>query len=129
MTNPFLGRDDQAIDVSDTPRGELEVVHTFTDGPMPTGVSVSHTGRIFVNFPRWTEDTAVSVAELKDGKLTPFPDSEWNAWRNARKDDVSPKDHWVCVQSVVADQKGNFFAIFFVDGGLATPGCRVVETG
>jgi hypothetical protein len=30
--------------------GELELVHAF-DGPMPTGVSVSSTGRIFVNYP------------------------------------------------------------------------------
>ncbi|WP_258066828.1 hypothetical protein [Rathayibacter sp. AY2B7] len=31
----------------DEPLGELELVHAFTSGPMPTGVSVSHTGRIF----------------------------------------------------------------------------------
>ena len=28
-----------------------------------TGVTVSEDGRIFVNFPRWTEDSPVSVAE------------------------------------------------------------------
>ncbi|GBU19067.1 MULTISPECIES: major royal jelly family protein [Methylobacterium] len=89
-----------------------------------TGVTVSKDGRIFVNFPRWTEDTAVSVAELKDGKLTPFPDSEWNAWRNARKDDVSPKDHWVCVQSVVADQKGNLWVL---DPGAPAMGAVVKD--
>ena len=33
--------------------GTLETVHTFNDGPMPTGVSVSATGRVFVNYPRW----------------------------------------------------------------------------
>ena len=33
------------------PLGKIELVATF-DGPMPTGVTVSHTGRIFVNFPR-----------------------------------------------------------------------------
>ena len=67
-----------------------------------TGVTVSKDGRIFVNFPRWTEDSAVSVAEVKDGRSVPFPDEGWNAWRNARKDEVSARDHWVCVQSVVA---------------------------
>ena len=67
-----------------------------------TGVTVSKDGRIFVNFPRWTEDNAVSVAEVRDGKPVPFPDEGWNSWRNARKDEVSAKDHWVCVQSVVA---------------------------
>lgn len=76
-----------------------------------TGVTVSKDGRIFVNFPRWTEDSAVSVAEVKDGKLTPFPDAEWNAWRNARKDEVSARDHWVCVQSVVADHQGNLWVL------------------
>lgn len=29
-----------------------------------TGVTVSERGRIFVNFPRWTEDPPVSVAEV-----------------------------------------------------------------
>lgn len=69
-----------------------------------TGVTVTANGRTFVNFPRWTEDTAVSVAELMgDGSLRPYPDDEWNRWRNAKKTEVSAKDHWVCVQAVVAD--------------------------
>jgi len=76
-----------------------------------TGVTVSKDGRIFVNFPRWTEDTEVSVAELKDGKLVPFPDAAWNSWRNARKDEVTAKDHWVCVQSVVAGPNGNLWVL------------------
>ena len=76
-----------------------------------TGVTVSKDGRIFVNFPRWTEDTAISVAELKDGTLTPFPDAAWNGWRNAKKDEVDARDHWVCVQSVVADPKGNLWVL------------------
>ena len=49
-----------------------------------TGVACSTDGRVFVNFPRWTEDAPISVAEvLKDGQLKPYPDEEWNAWRNA----------------------------------------------
>ena len=77
-----------------------------------TGVTVSERGRIFVNFPRWTEDAPVSVAEiLPDGQLRPFPDTEWNSWRNARKDEVTARDHWVCVQSVVADRRGNLWVL------------------
>jgi sugar lactone lactonase YvrE len=87
----------------------IELVAEF--GHQVTGVSVSETGRIFVNFPRWTEDTAVSVAELKDGQATPYPDPEWNAWRNAKKDEITPDDHWVCVQSVVADQRGSLWVL------------------
>ncbi|WP_027171810.1 L-dopachrome tautomerase-related protein [Methylobacterium sp. 10] len=76
-----------------------------------TGVTVSRDGRVFVNFPRWTEDSAVSVAEVKDGRITPFPDAEWNSWRNARKDEVSAGDHWICVQSVVASPDGNLWVL------------------
>ncbi len=76
-----------------------------------TGITVTTNGRMFVNFPRWTEDTAVSLAEIKDGKLVPFPDAEWNSWRNAKKDEVSARDHWVCLQSVVADHGGNIWVL------------------
>ena len=76
-----------------------------------TGVTVSEDGRVFVNFPRWTEDAPVSVAEVVDGQLKPYPDAEWNSWRNARKNELTPGDHWVCVQSVVADGKGNLWVL------------------
>jgi sugar lactone lactonase YvrE len=87
----------------------IELVADF--GHQVTGVTVAEDGRIFVNFPRWTEDTEVSVAELKDGKLRPYPDEAWNGWRNAKKDEVTPHDHWVCVQSVVADQRGSLWVL------------------
>lgn len=77
-----------------------------------TGVTVSERGRIFVNFPRWTEDSPVSVAEvMKDGSLRPYPDERWNAWRNVRRDELDPEDHWVCVQSVVADGRGSIWVV------------------
>ena len=88
----------------------IECVARF--GHQVTGVTVSEDNRIFVNFPRWTEDTAVSVAELlADGTVKPYPDEEWNSWRNARKDEVTPEDHWVCVQSVVADGRGSLWVL------------------
>ena len=77
-----------------------------------TGVTVAKDGRIFVNFPRWTEDAPVSVAEVgKDGSIRPYPDDNWNAWRNAKRDQMSAKDHFVCVQSVVADERGNLWVL------------------
>lgn len=39
-----------------------------------TGVAVSDSGRIFVNYPRWSDDVPVSVAELKNDKPVPYPD-------------------------------------------------------
>ena len=70
-----------------------------------TGVAVAESGRIFVNFPRWEQDVPISVAEVgRDGSLKPYPNAEWNAWRNERK--LSNEDHFVCVQSVTADRQG-----------------------
>jgi len=77
-----------------------------------TGVTITEGGRIFVNFPRWSEDVPVSVAEvLKDGSLRAYPDENWNSWRNARAAEVTPQDHFVCVQSVVADGRGSLWVV------------------
>ena len=77
-----------------------------------TGVTVSKDRRIFVNFPRWTEDAPISVAEVtRDGQIKPYPDDEWNSWRNAKKNQMPAGDHFVCVQSVVADAHGNLWVV------------------
>ncbi|WP_375458020.1 L-dopachrome tautomerase-related protein [uncultured Enterovirga sp.] len=91
------------------PAARLERVAVFPH--QVTGVAVSNDGRIFLNFPRWTEDSPVSVAELKGGRLVPYPDAAWNSWRNAKQDEITPNDHWVCVQSVVADGRGNLWVL------------------
>jgi sugar lactone lactonase YvrE len=85
-------------EAAEAPIPNLEVVHEFTDGPMPTGVSVSATGRIFVNFPKWGDDVSATVAELKDGRLVPYPDERWNS--PASDDD---EHALVSVQSIVVD--------------------------
>ena len=51
------------------------------------------------------------MAEVKDGKAVAYPDAEWNSWRNARKDEVDPKNHFVCVQSVVADGQDRLWVV------------------
>ncbi|MGY5884712.1 L-dopachrome tautomerase-related protein [Modestobacter lacusdianchii] len=83
---------------ADRPLGELEVVHAFTEGPMPTGVSVSHTGRVFVNFPKWGDDVQFTVAEIRDGQVVAFPDQAWN---DPSSDD--DREAFVSVQSIVVD--------------------------
>ncbi|MEV0805981.1 L-dopachrome tautomerase-related protein [Micromonospora sp. NPDC050200] len=83
--------------VADEPLGELELVHAFT-GPVPTGVSVSHTGRIFVNFPKWGDEVPATVVELRGGGEVPFPDQRWNS--PSGDDDAQA---FVSVQSIVVD--------------------------
>ncbi|KAB0675992.1 SMP-30/gluconolactonase/LRE family protein [Aureimonas leprariae] len=91
-------------------KARLEKVAEFPH--QVTGVTVAEDGRIFVNFPRWTEDSPVSVAEVaKDGSVKPYPDADWNAWRNAKKDELAPQQHFVCVQSVVADGRGSLWVL------------------
>jgi sugar lactone lactonase YvrE len=65
---------------------------------MPTGVTVSQRGRIFVNFPKWGDDVAFTVAELRDGQAIAYPDQTINR--------TNPNDlagTLVSVQSVVVD--------------------------
>lgn len=82
---------------TDQSAGSLDVVATFA-GPMPTGVTVSQTGRIFVNFPKWGDEVPATVAELRDGEPVPYPDQRWN---DADGNDDSGA--FVSVQSVVVD--------------------------
>ena len=76
-----------------------------------TGVAVGKDGRVFVSFPRWSEDAPISLAEVKGGKPVPYPDGEWNSWRNALKDKVEAKDHFVCVQAMQFDHAGNLWVL------------------
>lgn len=49
----------------DTPIGAIERLAHVT-GPLPMGVTVSHTGRVFVNFPKWGDKVDCTVAEVRD---------------------------------------------------------------
>ncbi len=77
-----------------------------------TGVAVTEDGRRFVNFPRWTDDAPISVAEvMKDGSLRPYPNAKWNSWRNSRANELPVGDYFVCVQSIVPDGHGNLWVL------------------
>ncbi len=79
---------------------QAELIEVARSERQWTGVAVSQEGRIFVNYPRWSDNVPTSVAELTpEGMVVPFPDEEWNTWSAA----ASPKEHFVCVQSVYVD--------------------------
>lgn len=97
--------------------GELETVATFP-GPMPEGVTVSHTGRIFVNFARWGDDIPFTVAEIVNGKAVAYPNEAINDWPgrklpnpNAFADEAANQTHFVSVQSVVVDPDDRLWAL------------------
>ena len=82
--------------------GRLEFFHQF-NGPMPTGVTVSHDGRVFVTFPRWEDSPSATLVELRGDREIPFPNEQIN-----RGDSPSSL---LCVQSAVVDPKNRLWAV------------------
>lgn len=77
-------------------------------GKQVTGVTVSETGRIFANFPRWRKNVPFSVVEVDEsGQYTSYPNEEMNAWTL----EMAPSDSmFLGVQSVVAS-KGKLYVL------------------
>lgn len=95
----------QASDPAAVPAGTLEVVARF-DGPGPSGIAVSH-GRVFVGFPRHADNHAgMTLGELVDGRLVPFPDAATSFPSKA------PYADWlVSVHGMTTDTQGNVWVI------------------
>jgi len=85
--------------------GILEIVAQF-DGPMPTGISVSREGRVFVNFPKWGDEVEFTVAEIVGGEAFPYP----NAGINKPNGDADP-EKFVSVQSIVVDPRDRLWVL------------------
>ncbi len=101
----LLGNDGPPDLMQDEPFGELEAVAYFNDA-MPTGVTVSQTGRIFVNYPKWGDDVEFTVAEIVDGEAVAYPNEEIN-----QTDSDADADRLVSVQSVVVDPKDRLWIL------------------
>lgn len=103
--------------------GTLERVATF-DGPMPTGVAVSRTGRIFVNFPRWVDAVQYTVAEVRGGTTVPYPDRATNDYQSD-----APEAALVSVQSVVVDPADRLWMLdtgTILQGPVAVGGAKML---
>lgn len=90
----------------------------------PTGVTVSKTGRVFVNFPRWIDYPWPSVGEIAtDGSVTPYPNQAINIWDETPGESAS--EHFVCVHTLYTDADDNLWIL-----DPASPGQKgVVEGG
>ncbi|MFI5614894.1 L-dopachrome tautomerase-related protein [Amycolatopsis sp. NPDC051903] len=82
-----------------------DVVAEFDD-LMPTGLTVTDEGRVFVSFPRWGDEVPYTVAEVVDGKALPYPSRELNE----RSTERTP-DRLVSVQSVITDPAGHVWLL------------------
>lgn len=93
-----------AMSATLTSAAELQEAASFGNQQI-TGVGVSaKSGRIFVNFPDWSDDHTISVAEIVNGAPKPFPNEDWNK-------PGDPASHFVCVQSVVVDDQDNLWIL------------------
>ncbi len=90
-----------------TAQAKLEPV--FKDNTYQlTGVAVSKSGRMFVNYPYWSDTYKYALVEvLKDGSKKPYPDAAWNSWKPGQ----DPTNKWVCVQSEFVDAKDRLWVI------------------
>jgi len=79
-----------------------------------TGVAVAKDNRVFVNYPYWLDNHSYSVVEVKNGKLFPYPDPEWNSFKKGE----DGKNKFVTVQSVVTDDKGFLWVVDAAGIGL-----------
>lgn len=102
----------------------LEEVAAFPDQQV-TGVGVSRkSGRVFVNFPYWSSDHSVSVAEIVDGKPVAFPDAAWNQ----KGEDATQV--FICVQSVVVDDMDRLWVLDTgspMQKGVVKGGAKVIQ--
>ena len=63
-----------------------------------TGVAISKSGRIFVNYPTWNNHPNFKVAELINNISVPYPNEEEN-------------NKFICVQSIQTDDAGNLWIL------------------
>lgn len=83
----------------------VEIAHS---DKLWTGVAVSEEGRVFVNYPRWSPEVEISVAEINhSGEPIPYPDKKWNSWNLNTPAD----DHFVCIQSVYIDNDNHLWIL------------------
>ncbi len=75
-------------------------------GPMPTGVTVSHAGRVFVNYPHWGDNVKFTVAEIVNGNAVAYPNVQINKINKAH-----PSVCLYSVQSVVVDPDDRLWAL------------------
>ncbi|RSK37333.1 SMP-30/gluconolactonase/LRE family protein [Hymenobacter metallilatus] len=100
----------------------LQIVAQFRE-PQMVGVAVLPDGRVFADFPRWDNNPVMPIAEVApDGSIKPYPDANWCTWNETLRNE--PHKHWICPQSVYADNTGMLWVV-----DPASPGLRATVPG
>ncbi|ACB95741.1 L-dopachrome tautomerase-related protein [Beijerinckia indica] len=94
------------------PVGSFEIVAQFRD-PGPSGVALTPDGRLFIGFPRHADNhNKATLAELRDGKLIPYPNAAMSLPSEAK-----PSARLVSVHGMTTDTQGRLWVID--DGKIA----------
>ena len=101
--------DNRALPATDSSVKNSAMLETvFTDSVYQlTGVARSADGRLFANYPYWLDNHSYSVVEVKNGKPVPYPNENWNSFKKGE----DGRNKFVCVQAVVADDKGYLWVV------------------
>ena len=97
-----------AVDKNDD---KLKPYALFYGAAFPTGLTLSHDGRMFVCYPRWGQPVNLTVCEVTRDGLVPFPDAATNEFYPDEPSKLDPRTHLVSVQSVVFDAKDRLWLL------------------
>jgi sugar lactone lactonase YvrE len=88
------------------PSSALELV--FSDNTYQlTGVAISKEGRLFTNYPLWSDAYKYAVVEIHGNGTTPYPNAAMNSWAEGE----SGADKWVTVQAVYIDANNTLWVV------------------
>ncbi|MFC4815617.1 L-dopachrome tautomerase-related protein [Flavobacterium sp. GCM10023249] len=102
-TNFFLCLISLAAFAQEIPKSKLKIVAESQF--QWTGIAISKTNRVFVNFPRWSKENPMAVAEIIDGKSIPYPNVKWNTY------DKKGSNQFICVQSMWIDKQNQLWVL------------------
>lgn len=99
----YIRNSSQIEKTTATKKAALTGVADFS-GMQVTGVTVTDSGRIFANFPRWRDGVGISVVEIKaNGSWSAYPDLAWNSWSGIPRENA-----FTSVQAVLAHRDSLF---------------------
>lgn len=92
---------------SDDKKSGLELV--FSDSTYQlTGVAVSRDGRLFTNYPYWSDIYKNALVEVVPvNAVKPYPTQDMNTWKPGDNGDSK----WVCVQAVYIDKNNSMWVV------------------
>jgi sugar lactone lactonase YvrE len=64
-----------------TSESAKQLISVATSDTIWNGVAVADNDRVFVLFPHNEGNPGTRIGELKNGKVTPYPNRAWNAWQ------------------------------------------------